>query len=50
MLIPTGNMKAFNESLLLLVPPSHLNSLEVRAHGVNKSETVPTPFLRSGAF
>jgi hypothetical protein len=41
---------AFNEYVLMYVPQSHLKSLEVRAHGVNKSETVPTSFLRSGVF
>ena len=41
---------AFNEYLHMCVSPSHLNSLEVRTYGVNKSETVPTSFLHNGAF
>jgi hypothetical protein len=49
-LISTGNIKAFNESPLMCVSPSHLNSLVVLAHSINESETVPTSFPRSGTF
>jgi hypothetical protein len=50
LLISIHNVKAFNESLLMCVSPSHLNYLEVLAYGVNESETLPTSFPRSGAF
>ena len=38
------------EFLLMCVSPSHLNSLVVRTHGANESETVSTSFLSSGSF